>query len=162
MGLLENWSPKNRKEQAYVADYIRKYLANFSSEVRESPVYVRKAASLFHLCTDFYLSPSGAIRLSTLAEALHPTPAVCGTPVEEARRVIAQVETHDRAYYPDFPDLFTKAKPNLFVKFAVCTPFFPTHATLYAGGGLLKDSQLDAEWAETERKLTTMSDLFRA
>ena len=53
MGLLENWSPKNRKEQAYVADYIRKYLANFSSEVRESPVYVRKAASLFHLCTDF-------------------------------------------------------------------------------------------------------------
>lgn len=161
MGLLENWSPKNRKEQAYVADYIRKYLANFSSEVRESPVYVRKAASLFHLCTDFYLPPSGAIRLSTLAEALHPTPAVCGTPVEEARRVIAQVETHDRAYYSGFSGPVHQGEAHLFVNLR-CAHLFSTHATLYAGGGLLKDSQLDAEWAETERKLTTMSDLFRA
>ena len=31
---------------------------------------------------------------------------------------------------------------------------------LYAGGGLLKDSQLDLEWAETEAKLQTMRRLI--
>ena len=86
--LLENWSPKNRREQACVADYIRKHLTALSTEVRESAVYVRRAASLFHLCTDFHLTSSGETTLASLAASLHPTPAVCGTPVEEARRIL--------------------------------------------------------------------------
>ena len=32
---------------------------------------------------------------------------------------------------------------------------------LYAGGGLLKDSQCQAEWEETEAKMNTMRQLFK-
>lgn len=158
--LLENWSPKNRREQACVADYIRKHLTALSTEVHESAVYVRRAASLLHLCTDFHLTSSGETTLASLAAVLHPTPAVCGTPVEEARRVIAQVETHDRAYYSGFSGPVSQDEAHLYVNLR-CAHLFPTHATLYAGGGLLHESDFDAEWRETERKLTTMADLFR-
>lgn len=159
--LLENWSPKNRREQACVADYIRKHLTALSTEVHESAVYVRRAASLLHLCTDFHLTSSGETALASLAAALHPTPAVCGTPVEEARRVIAQVESHDRAYYSGFSGPVSQDEAHLYVNLR-CAHLFPTHATLYAGGGLLHESDFDAEWRETERKLTTMADLFHA
>ena len=58
MGLLENWSPKNRKEQAYVADYIRKYLANFSSEVREkSGLRAQKPLHCFIFAPTFIFHP---------------------------------------------------------------------------------------------------------
>jgi isochorismate synthase EntC len=33
-------------------------------------------------------------------------------------------------------------------------------AILYAGGGLLRDSDEDIEWTETERKLRTILSLF--
>ena len=159
--LSENWSPKNRREQACVADYIRTCLATLSTNVQESPVYVRKAASLLHLCTDFHLTSSDQRTLSLLVAALHPTPAVCGTPVEEARRVIAQVETHYRAYCSGFSGPIAPDEAHLYVNLR-CAHLFSTHATLYAGGGLLRESDFDAEWHETERKLTTMADLFRA
>ena len=122
---------------------------------------MRRAASLLHLCTDFHLTSSGETTLASLAAALHPTPAVCGTPVEEARYVIAQVETHDRAYYSGFSGPVSQDEAHLYVNLR-CAHLFPMHATLYAGGGLLHESDFDAEWCETERKLTTMADLFRA
>ena len=79
----------------------------------------------------------------------------------EARRVIAQVESHDRAYYSGFSGPVSQDEAHLYVNLR-CAHLFPTHATLYAGGGLLHESDFDAEWRETERKLTTMADLFRA
>ena len=159
--VLANWSHKNRREQACVADYICTRLCALSTDVRESAVYVRRAAALLHLCTDFHLTSSDKMPLSALVTALHPTPAVCGTPVEEARRVISQVETHDRAYYSGFSGPVSRDEAHLFVNLR-CAHLFSTHATLYAGGGLLCESDVDAEWRETERKLSTIADLFQA
>jgi isochorismate synthase len=42
-----------------------------------------------------------------------------------------------------------------------CMKITGNDCTLYAGGGLLRDSVLDQEWHETEVKMQTMKALFK-
>lgn len=157
---LENWNKKNRREQACVAQYIAHTLRSLQTEFTASPVYVRQAASLLHLCTDFVLPRRQELPLGCLVAALHPTPAVCGMPSAVAQRLLVDVETHDRTYYAGFSGPVFPDAVHLFVTLR-CASFSDHHATLYAGGGLLRESQFTTEWQETERKLSTVLRLFQ-
>lgn len=156
---VAHWSEKNRHEQALVADYIRARLSGLSPDLRETSVYVRRAASLLHLCTDFYVPASDRVTTGSFVSLLHPTPAVCGTPMSAAQRLLSRVESHDRAYYSGFSGPMTEGETHFFVNLR-CAHLHSTHATLFSGGGLLADSDLESEWRETERKLAPMADLF--
>ena len=91
-----------------------------------------------------------------MLQLLHPTPAVCGLPKEEAYHFIIEHEGYDRSYYSGFIGwLDTKGKTDLYVNLR-CMNILPQTFTLYAGGGLLAASQLEDEWQETEDKLDTM------
>ena len=112
-----------------------------------------------------------------LLEALHPTPAVCGLPKDEAFRFILDNEHTPRRYYsgfmgPLFSSQFTVHSSQLnaqFSKFNVqcsmgthlfvslrCMNIASDFYHLYAGGGLLKSSTEEQEWQETEAKMETM------
>lgn len=57
------------------------------------------AGALSHLKTDFHFSLPDSNKLGNLLNLLHPTPAVCGLPKEEAYRFIQDNEKYDRRYY---------------------------------------------------------------
>ena len=155
------WSEKNVKEQKYVSDYIRTCLDMFSSDIEMSDPHITTAANLYHLRTDFYFSMRDDKQVGKLIDELHPTPAVCGIPKEAARSFILSNEHGQRHYYSGFcGPMNYLGTTHLYVSLR-CMQIEGKHYKLYAGGGLLPDSDEAHEWQETEYKLNTMLDVLR-
>ncbi len=154
-----SWSQKDCKEQQWVVDYIRQQLESIGYQYQKSDTYVRPAAHLLHLCTDFEITPPQHHSIYPILEALHPTPAVCGWPTLQAKIFITQIEPHNRGYYSGYSGPISSDSAQLFVTLR-CLHLLDDSATLYAGGGLLAESNENSEWQETERKLKTILRLF--
>lgn len=157
------WSEKNKHEHAVVVDYLCRVLAPCCSRVAHTKPYTVAAGSVVHLRTDFSLTLCSDCAALAVAERLHPTPAVCGQPTVAALRAIVAAEPCPRAYYSGYagpcdPEQGT----HLFVtlRCAHLADTAPTHTTLFAGGGIMPDSNCADEWAETQHKLRTILQLF--
>ena len=155
------WSPKNRLEQQCVASYIAECLEHVTMRFRESEPTTVRAGALQHLRSDFEFSLHEPQHLGYLLQLLHPTPAVCGLPKDKAFDFINQNEHSSRQYYSGFMGpLSVCDDTHLYVSLR-CMQIVGGHYNLYAGGGLLRESEFQSEWQETEEKLGTMRDLFR-
>ncbi|MFG2539508.1 isochorismate synthase [Streptomyces sp. NPDC048511] len=150
-------SPKDLHEHAVVVDAIREALAPFCSrlDVPERPTLVRTAA-MWHLSTTL----NGELRdpSSTaldLASALHPTPAVCGTPTEVARQVIADSEPFDRGAYTGMVGWQNADGDGDWVVTIRCAEAEGRTLRLFAGAGVVAESSPAAETAETGAKFRT-------
>lgn len=155
--LPTEWDDKNREEQEYVADYIRRIVRKFGDEMTEKGPYTARAGQVVHLKTDFHFLLTDTGKLGNLLQELHPTPAVCGLPKEEAFRFILDHEGYDRSYYSGFIGwLDPEGHTDLYVNLR-CVEMSSGRATLYAGGGILALSEMESEWKETGEKMKTMS-----
>lgn len=150
-------SPKDLHEHAVVVDAIREALAPFCVrlDVPERPTLVRTAA-MWHLSTTL----TGELRdpSSTaldLASALHPTPAVCGTPTEVARQVIADSEPFDRGAYTGMVGWQNADGDGDWVVTIRCAEAEDRTLRLFAGAGVVAESSPAAETAETGAKFRT-------
>ena len=151
------WSEKNREEQQYVTDYIEDCIKVFSDEYQKKGPYTTMAANLYHLRTDIAFRLHDTGRLGDVLDALYPTPAVCGIPKDEARRFILQHEHQSRKYYSGFVGpISPKGKTHLYVSLRCMNILDDGSCELYAGGGLLKESEMEKEWKETEAKMQTI------
>lgn len=154
------WTTKNIQEQRYVVTYITECLEQFTKDFHEEGPYTVRAANLVHLRSDFTFTLPDSHRLGDLLQALHPTPAVCGLPKREAYHFITHNEHTPRSYYSGFMGpLSLPGGTHLFVSLR-CMQISRGHCRLYAGGGLLRDSQEEQEWQETEAKLETMRNIL--
>lgn len=150
------WSEKNIREQRYVATYMMETLEHFSADIVEDGPYTTRAANLAHLRSDFNFRLDDTRHLGSLLHALHPSPAVCGLPKLDAFQFILRNESMSRRYYSGFQGpLDVSADTHLYVSLR-CMSIHGNRYSLYAGGGLLKDSDEESEWNETEAKLNTM------
>ena len=154
------WSAKNQQEQALVAEYVRKIIKKHGRKMIEKGPYTARAGQLVHLKTDFLFQLKETDYLGDLLKELHPTPAVCGLPKEEAYRFIIENEGYDRRYYSGFigwmdPDGQTDLYVNL-----RCMEIRSSQAKLYAGGGILPSSEVRSEWEETGEKMKTMRNIL--
>ncbi|PMC24048.1 isochorismate synthase [Hoylesella buccalis] len=153
---MRDWSAKNKHEQQLVATYIQQCLSPFATHVEERGPYTVQAGDLVHLRTDFTFELHDPNQLGKLLEALHPTPAVCGLPKEEAHRFILHNEHIHRSYYSGFVGLLNpKDETHLYVSLR-CMQISDRCYRFYAGGGLLADSVEQQEWEETVAKMETM------
>lgn len=159
-GEAPQWNAKNREEQAVVERFIDEQLRAVSREVRASSTYTRRAGNIQHLCTDFHFRLSRPEEMRRVLVRLHPTPAVGGLPRPEALEAILAVESSPRRYYAGFSGpLNLEGETRLYVTLR-CMAFDARHATLYAGGGLMPESEEEEEWEETQRKLRAMKDIL--
>lgn len=153
------WGEKERLEQRLVADYVRERISMFGTLKDEWGPYTVSAGHLSHLRNDFYFFMDEKERMDFLS-SLHPTPAVCGLPKEEAQRFILENEGYDREYYSGFMGWTdSSGKCNLYVNLR-CMKFDEQMVRLFAGGGILASSSLRSEWNETEEKMATMKRLI--
>ncbi len=168
----DEWSVKNKLEQKIVANYVRSIITPCSSVVEEEGPYTSRAGELVHLKTHFHFSPLPEVSVAQLVERLHPTPAVCGMPKDEAKRFIMDNEGYERGYYAGVVGMMDPTgKTDLYVNLR-CTNILVSSqadgtdnhmssvARLYAGGGILPASNVDMEWDETEEKMKTMGKLL--
>ena len=126
-----------------------------SLHVPEMP-FVLSLPNVMHLASDI----SGAVRPGStvvgLASIIHPSAAVCGTPTQEARHVIAELEHMDRGRYAG-PVGWVNAHGDGEIALALrCGIFDGTHVRIFAGCGIVADSNPEAEWDETVAKLKPM------
>lgn len=150
------WDKKNVKEQQYVSQYINEILINFADNIEETAPRTVRAGNLFHLASDFRFTLKSDKLFGDLIKELHPTPAVCGIPKQETYKFISENESHERGYYSGFAGpLNHNGSTHLFVTLR-CMRIGTGKCRLYAGGGLLKDSDGQSEWMETEAKMETM------
>ncbi len=170
------WSEKNMREQRIVADYIHDRLTRSCVSVDQQPPRTVTAARLFHLRTDFEFTLREGVDIVDVLADLFPTPAVCGMPKREAMETILQEEGLDRRYYSGFcgpwnlssPDVSASSNSASFGQDAAaalyvslrCMEISYRNLSLYAGGGLLDESEEATEWEETEKKMQTMKALL--
>ncbi|SDG15216.1 isochorismate synthase [Bacteroidales bacterium KHT7] len=152
------WSEKNKEEQAVVASYIRSRLNVLATVIEEEGPYTSKAGNLVHLKSEFHFSPKPSCSLADIIGSLHPTPAVCGLPKDEALAFILKNEGYDRSYYSGIVGMLdSSGTTNLYVNLR-CANL--SEGIAYAGGGLLRQSDVRSEWNETEEKLKTIKKIL--
>jgi salicylate biosynthesis isochorismate synthase/menaquinone-specific isochorismate synthase len=149
-------SAKDREEQAIVARRIERTLRDRSVWVTapEEPVLVRMA-NIQHLATPIRAQLAEPIGALDLAGLLHPTPAVGAEP-REALRMIPELEGMDRGWYAGAIGWTDAADDGEFCVGLRCALLRGPVARLYAGVGVVRDSDPAAELAETELKLDAL------
>lgn len=150
------WENKEIDEQAYVREFVQQVLSSVSDSVTVSNTYSATAGNVVHLQTDFAVNQSfDRLKIIDIVEKLHPTPAVCGIPLEESRAYILNTEQHNRSYYTGFLGPVNRDSMSLFVNLR-CMQVMSDKYALYVGGGITRDSNLEKEWQETEAKAQTL------
>jgi menaquinone-specific isochorismate synthase len=151
-------SAKERQEHRLVVDAVSGALDRYCSElsVPETPALV-PLGTLAHLGTRIVgiLRPPLPSALD-LVDAIHPSPAVGGTPTAEALRYIASVEMLERGRYAGPVGWVDGAGDGCFVLGIRCAQIEGRRARLMAGVGVVAGSDPEAELAETELKLEPM------
>jgi salicylate biosynthesis isochorismate synthase/menaquinone-specific isochorismate synthase len=147
-------SDKDREEQAIVVRRIARALRPHAVwvTVKDEPEIV-KVANIQHLATPIRAQLTHPRSVVELAGLLHPTPAVGGEPHAVASPQIPAFEGFDRGWYAG-PVGWTDANED--GEFCValrCALLRGREARLYAGVGVVRDSDPAAELAETEVKL---------
>jgi isochorismate synthase len=150
-------SEKDREEHAVVVDMLRASLAPIveTLHVAETPV-ILPLRHLQHLETPITGTTRDEAGLLALAGRLHPTPAVGGTPRDVALGLIAEHESFDRGWYAG-PVGWLGADGDGEMMVALrCGLVQGSQATLFAGCGIVADSDPAREWEESRLKLRTM------
>ncbi|HIW67043.1 MAG TPA: isochorismate synthase [Candidatus Dietzia merdigallinarum] len=158
-------SGKDAFEHAFVVDSIAHALAPLCTdlEIPEHPS-LTSTREMWHLGTRIRgrISDPRTTALD-LALAVHPTPAVCGTPTDEARRLIAGIEG-PRGFYAGAIGWSDADGDGDWMVSIRCAEIDADRrgAIAWAGGGIVADSDPDAEVAETGAKLRTVLRAFNA
>jgi isochorismate synthase len=151
-------SRKDQLEHAVVIDYLVEALRPFcrTLDVPAEPQLVTTPA-IWHLRTPITgeLTDPDVTALD-LAAALHPTPAICGTPTEGARDLVQELEPFDRDYYAGAVGWVDAAGDGEWAVAIRCAEVTSTSMRLYAGGGLVPASDPQAELTETTAKFRTL------
>ncbi|WP_330237777.1 isochorismate synthase DhbC [Streptomyces sp. NBC_00525] len=153
--LLE--SAKDLHEHAVVVDAVHQALAPYCSGMTVPPrPTLTRTATMWHLSTTVTGTLTDpAVSALTLACALHPTPAVCGTPTDRARQVLAETEPFDRGYFTGMVGWGDASGDGEWVVTIRCAEAEERTLRLYAGAGIVAASEPEAETAETAAKFRT-------
>ena len=153
------WNQKEIEEQQIVTDYIVSNLKSSVESLDVGKVETVKAGSLVHLKTKI----SGQLKdnnSKVITSVLHPTPAVCGMPLEISKKFILENENYNRSFYTGFlGEINLNGESELYVNLR-CMEIENNKASIYIGGGITKDSNPEKEWEETIAKAKVMKKVL--
>ncbi len=154
-------SSKDLGEHEYAVRSVVEALTPFcaGTNVPESP-FVLHLANVMHLATDVTGVLRDDVSSLRLADALHPSAAVCGTPTAAAAALIDEVEGMDRGRYAGpvgWLDASGDGEWGIALRCGqVCDD--PHEIRLFAGCGIVEGSDPTAELAESAAKFVPMRD----
>lgn len=150
-------SEKDREEHAVVVAMLRDSLTPIveTLHIAESPT-VLPLRHVQHLVTPVMGRLREETGLLALARQIHPTPAVGGAPRDVALALITEHEGFERGWYAG-PVGWLGADGNGELMVALrCGIVSGAEATLFAGCGIVADSDPASEWDESRLKFRTM------
>ena len=154
---------KNRVEHDYVVRHVREVFRRvcFDVDVPQTPG-IMPLTHVQHLHTPAAAQVLDGVSLWELMGDLHPTPAVSGTPVGEARMLIRRIERYNRGFFAGACGYIDAAGDGEFSVGLRTGVFDGETGWLYAGCGIVAGSDADAEYDEIGLKLKTILDAFEA
>jgi len=155
-------STKNQKEHSYVVQSIKKSLSPFLNTLQSAgrPM-LKKLLNVQHLYTPIKGKIKNHTTPFTLLEHLHPTPAMGGTPRDEALSYIRKNERFERGWFASPIGWITtdgQARFNVAIRSGLIKE---QTARLFAGCGIVEDSNPEDEWDETNLKFKPMLSALR-
>ncbi len=150
-------SPKNLAEHALAVETVLEKLAPWCTELLKEPEpSLLLLANVQHLSTKVQgrlkASPSALV----LAGALHPTAAVCGVPQDQAIEMIRELEGFDRGRYAGPVGWMDQHGDGEWALALRCALLTGNHAEIFAGAGVVAQSDPEGELEETRLKLKAM------
>lgn len=147
-------SAKNRFEHAIVVRALREALGRLGidPEVGTEPILL-KLENLQHLLTPVLAQVHPGQSILDLVGQLHPTPAVGGYPRDAALSLIREREGLDRGWYAGPIGWVDAAGGGEFAVALRSALLTSATATLFAGCGIVADSDPASEYAESMLKL---------
>jgi len=148
---------KNMLEHALAVGMIRSVLARYCTDVRlpDAPL-LHKLKDIQHLLTPIEGDARGDVSLFDVVEALHPTPALGGMPKTDALAMIRGMESMDRGWYAAPIGWIDWRMDGEFAAAIRSALLAGNEAVLFAGCGIVGDSDPDAELTETRLKFRPM------
>jgi isochorismate synthase len=156
-------SAKDRGEHELVVRDICTQLGPFVKTVTAArEPNLRRLSNIQHLQTAIEGEALEGVDLLAVAAALHPTPALGGVPRAQAMQLLAELEPTSRGWF-GAPVGWLDAHGGGLLAVAIrCAVTNGYAARLYAGAGIVADSDPEREWHETELKLRPMLDALGA
>ncbi|MEZ4791589.1 MAG: chorismate-binding protein [Flavobacteriales bacterium] len=156
------WHEKERHEQRVVTKRIVSDLIDLGArDIVITGPEVLVAGPVAHLRTRITAQVEGR-GVEDLVATIHPTPAVCGIPTEQARGLINALEDRDRALYAGFWGPWSAdGRMELYVNIR-CMQVHENHADLRVGAGITAGSVPEKEWEETEHKADSWRQLIHS
>ena len=155
----QSWTDKEFREQKIVEEQIVSDLNRGCTNIEKGTLQTIKAGNLYHLKSVIKAKTNKSS--SDLIKLLHPTPAIAGTPKNEAISYINKMENYNRSFYTGFMGLFEKNSCDIYVNIR-CAKIVDDNLTVYVGGGITKDSNASDEWSEIVNKSQTMLGVFHS
>lgn len=155
-------SAKNLKEHKFVTKYISETLSRFSEEVVfDSCPEVRKLSNIQHLWTQMRGRLDSIQKIFAILDALHPSPAVCGIPQNEALSAIKKLEDTPRGLYSGIIGWFNFSGEGEFTVALRSALLKGKKVHAFAGAGIIEGSDPSEEYKETELKFNPILSLFK-
>lgn len=151
-------SAKDLHEHNLVVKGIEQSLRPFCStlSVPESPE-ILSTETMWHLSTVIEgVAKDPQMTSFDLAKAIHPTPAICGTPTAEAMVRISEIEPFDRDFFTGIVGWCDADGDGEWAIIIRCAEVGDMNLRLFAGAGIVKDSKPEEELQETGAKFKTM------
>jgi salicylate biosynthesis isochorismate synthase/menaquinone-specific isochorismate synthase len=150
-------SAKDNAEHRIVSEFVVEALRPFSRAVEAQPPEVVRFTNIQHLATTVTAELTDpAAEVLDLAAALHPTPAVGGWPRTEAEELIDELEGLERGWYAGAVGWIDGQGDGEFAVALRCGLLWEDGARLYAGVGVMPDSDPARELEETELKFKAL------
>lgn len=148
---------KNLVEHHFVVDMIKASMEKVCSTLTiPNQVALLKTKHIQHLYTPIEGKLKENHTLLSIVDLLHPTPALGGLPKEKAKEMIREVETLDRGLYGG-PIGWMDYQGNGEFAVAIRSGLIQgDRATLFAGCGVVEDSDAQSEYLETKVKFNPM------
>ncbi|MBU3574195.1 isochorismate synthase DhbC [Priestia aryabhattai] len=151
-------SAKDLHEHAVVVQAVAEALQPYCKtiDVPSEPSLVH-TETMWHLSTEIKGEVADSLTSSLeLALALHPTPAVCGSPTEVARAAIQEIEPFERGFFTGMVGWCDSNGEGEWVVTIRCAEVEQHSLRLFAGAGVVAESKPEEELAETSAKFRTM------
>jgi menaquinone-specific isochorismate synthase len=142
-----------------VAAALRPHCAELDVPARPA---VLRLPNVQHLATDVTGRLADGATALELADALHPTAAVCGTPTEVARELIAALEGMDRGRYAGPVGWLGRDGDGELGIALRCAEVDGRRLRLFAGCGIVAGSDAEAELAEAQAKFVPVRDALES
>ena len=146
-------SEKDAVEHRIALDDMVARLGPLAHEVHAQPEpHVLTLARIQHLETEIRARVPEESTVLKVLEALHPTPAVCGLPRDDALEFLSRKEPFERGWYSGPVGWFDVEGNGVFAPALRCAVARDHEWRLFAGAGIVAGSDPRLEWEETSIK----------